>query len=68
MVGVGPAVYMKPLRTIFEDFRKETAKRLGVELNDGHPRSCFLGGDAFHENNVARRCLLVGDAAGLLTR
>lgn len=66
-VGIaGPAFCMKPLRAMFEDFKKKTSIRLGVELNGGRPRSCFLGGNGFRQNNVGLRCLLVGDAAGFV--
>ncbi|MHA1769562.1 MAG: NAD(P)/FAD-dependent oxidoreductase [Candidatus Thorarchaeota archaeon] len=66
-IGVAGAGYhMTHLRQIFDTFWRSVSQRTGVPLTLKRRRAHFLGGDGLHSQNVAKRAILVGDAAGFV--
>lgn len=66
-IGIaGAAAHMYPLRPAFEQFYKKMAERLDVDLVPTRTWTYFLGADGITSQNVRRRALLIGDAAGFV--
>jgi geranylgeranyl reductase family protein len=66
-IGVaGAGDQMKALRPIFDRFIVSLEARTGLDLAPEVRRTYFLGGDGLGSKNVARRAILVGDAAGFV--
>ena len=66
-IGIaGSGVHMRALRPDFDGFCTRMEKRLGVKLNLEKRRTSFLGGDGLGSKNIAKRAILVGDAAGFV--
>lgn len=66
-IGIaGAGVHMRRLRPDFDRFVQSLEKRFGFKLTPEKRRTYFLGGDGFNNRNVTDRCVLVGDAAGLV--
>ena len=66
-IGVaGASTHMHPLRSIFEYFRRNMEKKFGIPLVADKKRTHFFGGDCLEGKNVAKRAILIGDAAGFV--
>ncbi len=66
-IGIaGAAAHMYPLRPAFEQFYKKMEKRFGVDLAPTRTWTYFLGADGITSQNVRKRALLIGDAAGFV--
>ena len=64
-IGIaGGASQMHHLRPMFESFRKQLEKRLGLDLNPTKRMTHFIGGWGIYNKNVTDRVMLIGDAAG----
>lgn len=66
-IGVAGAGYqMRSLRPTFDKFVKSLGTRTGLDLIPDARRTYFLGGDGLGSKNIAKRVILVGDAAGFV--
>lgn len=66
-IGIaGSGIHMRRLRQDFDAFCSNQQNRLGVDLKLEKRRVSFLGGDGLGSKNVAKRAILVGDAAGFV--